>query len=344
MEKNVIKTNSLKAWILAARPKTLTGAAVPVMIGVSLIHVEQPWFFNWLPAALCFLFAFVMQIDANFINDFFDYVKGTDDETRLGPKRACAEGWISLDAMKQAIALTTVFACLIGLPLVYWGGLERILVGALCVVFCFLYTTYLSYIGLGDLLVIVFFGLGPVCIFIANKNEDDDYYILTLAAIAKELAFRNISTADVLLAVGLPLNWLSNQRQGFKDYLMRNSEVDLKFCNESYHIRICDVAVYPQGYAGIVASMPSYKGVHMLADIGNGTMNTLVITNGRAMSDRMYTDKLGVHQCVKRIYNAVQAECGKLPDESLIEDFLKKGMVDTSNRILSVMQMEAEKY
>ena len=46
-------------------------------------------------------------------------------------------------------------------------------------------------------------------VFIANKNEDDDYYILTLAAIAKELAFRNISTADVLLAVGLPLNWLS---------------------------------------------------------------------------------------------------------------------------------------
>ena len=56
----------------------------------------------------------------------------------------------------------------------------------------------------------------------------------------------------------------------------------------------------------------------------------------------MFTDKLGVHQCVKRIYKAVQAECGKLPDESLIEDFLKKGTVYTSNRILSVMQMEAE--
>ena len=97
-------------------------------------------------------------------------------------------------------------------------------------------------------------------------------------------------------------------------------------------------------HAGIVALMPLYKGVHMLADIGNGTMNTLVITNGRAMSDRMYTDKLGVHQCVKRIYNVVQAECGKLPDESLIEDFLRNGTADTSNRILSVVQTEAEKY
>ena len=82
----------------------------------------------------------------------------------------------------------------------------------------------------------------------------------------------------------------------------------------------------------------------MLADIGNGTMNTLVITNGRPLSDKMYTDKLGVHQCVKRIYNAVQAECGKLPDESLIEDFLKNGTAETSKRILSVMQMEAERY
>ena len=180
--------------------------------------------------------------------------------------------------------------------------------------------------------------------FIASKNVDDDYYILTLAAIAKELAFRGLHSADVALAVGLPLNWLSNQKQDFTDYLMRNKEVTFQFSKEAYHIRICDVKVYPQGYAGIVASLPDYKGVHMLADIGNGTMNTLVITNGRPISDRMYTDKLGVHQCVKRIYNAVQAECGKLPDESLIEDFLKHGTADASNRILSVMQMEAEKY
>lgn len=181
-------------------------------------------------------------------------------------------------------------------------------------------------------------------VFIANKNEDDDYYILTLAAIVKELAFRGINTADVILAVGLPLNWMANQKKEFRDYLMRKKEVDFRFCKENYHIRICDVSVYPQGYAGIVSALSGYKGVHMLADIGNGTMNTLVITNGRPLSDKMFTDKLGVHQCVKRIYNAVQAECGKLPDESLIEDFLKKGTVDASNRILSVMQMEAEKY
>ena len=164
-----VKKNSLKAWLLAARPKTLTGAAVPVMIGCALAWADADYFvddtFSWTAALLCLLFAFVMQIDANFINDFFDYIKGTDDrETRLGPERACTQGWVSVDAMKKAIALTTCLACLIGLPLVLFGGLEMVLIGLLCIVFCFLYTTHLSYVGMGDVLVLVFFGIVPVCI------------------------------------------------------------------------------------------------------------------------------------------------------------------------------------
>ena len=86
-----VKTNSIKAWLLAARPKTLAGAAVPVMLGCALAAADG-WF-QIVPAILCFLFAFLMQIDANFINDFFDYLKGSDREDRLGPERACAQGW-----------------------------------------------------------------------------------------------------------------------------------------------------------------------------------------------------------------------------------------------------------
>jgi len=164
-----IETDSVKAWLLAARPKTLAGAAVPVMIGASLAYVDVVQYehgaFRWLAAVLCFLFAFIMQVDANFINDFFDFTNGADDsETRLGPRRACAQGWVNLDSMKRAIALTTCLACLVGLPLVWYGGLEMILIGLLCLVFCFLYTTHLSYMGLGDVLVLVFFGVVPVCI------------------------------------------------------------------------------------------------------------------------------------------------------------------------------------
>lgn len=162
-----VKLNSPKAWLLAARPKTLAGAAVPVMIGLALAFKDTSLYenydFNWTSALLCFLFAMIMQIDANFVNDFFDYAKGTDDaDKRLGPRRACAQGWVSIGSMKHAIALTTCIACMAGLPLVLYGGLEMILIGLLCVMFCFLYTTHLSYMGLGDVLVVVFFGIVPI--------------------------------------------------------------------------------------------------------------------------------------------------------------------------------------
>ena len=169
MEEKNVKQNSLRAWLLAARPKTLTGALVPVMIGVSLAWVDSQEYeagaFSWTAAVLCGVFAILMQIDTNFINDFFDYVKGNDDEaTRLGPLRACTQGWVTINAMKRAISFTTCLACVVGLPLVFYGGLEMLAIGLLCVVFCFLYTTHLSYLGLGDLLVLVFFGIVPVCI------------------------------------------------------------------------------------------------------------------------------------------------------------------------------------
>ena len=159
-----VKVNSFKAWVLASRPKTLSGAAVPVMIGTAMAMHDTLYDIRVVPAILCFLFAFLMQIDANFINDYFDFVKGTDDETRLGPKRACAQGWITKSAMRRGIALTTILSCTVGLPLIFYGGWQMIAVGAVCVLFCFLYTTCMSYMGLGDVLVLVFFGFVPVCL------------------------------------------------------------------------------------------------------------------------------------------------------------------------------------
>lgn len=163
MDENNVKPGSPKAWLLAARPKTLAGAAVPVMIGSCLAFATYGGV-RPLPVVLCFLFAFFMQIDANFVNDYFDCVKGTDTDDRLGPKRACAQGWISLPEMRVGIVLTTLVSCLVGLPLIVYGGLDMIFVGAACVLFCFLYTTCLSYWGLGDLLVLLFFGIVPVCL------------------------------------------------------------------------------------------------------------------------------------------------------------------------------------
>lgn len=158
-----IKTNSTKAWILAARPKTLTGAGIPVLLGSALAISHQC--FTTIPCIICFLFAFLMQIDANFINDYFDFIKGSDREDRLGPERACAQGWITLKAMRIGILITTLLASVAGLCLLLFTGYEMIPVGMACIIFAFLYTAGpypLAYHGWGDLLVLVFFGFVPV--------------------------------------------------------------------------------------------------------------------------------------------------------------------------------------
>ena len=161
------KPGVFRAWVLASRPKTLAAAAVPVLVGCALAYSDGC--FRWPEALLCTLFAFLMQIDANLINDLFDYLKGSDRGDRLGPRRACAEGWIAPRAMKRGILCTTLAACVVGLGLLRYGGPELIAVGAVCVLFAFLYTAGpypLAYHGWGDLLVVLFFGFVPVgCIY-----------------------------------------------------------------------------------------------------------------------------------------------------------------------------------
>lgn len=156
-----IKKNSLHAWFLASRPKTLTAAVLPVVAAAALAYSHGA--FRWIPFLLCMAFAGLMQIAANLINDLFDYLKGTDREDRLGPERACAQGWIGTGAMRWGILTVIVSACTTGLFLLAYGDpLLMVGIGVLCVVFAFLYTTLLSYCGFGDLLVWLFFGFVPV--------------------------------------------------------------------------------------------------------------------------------------------------------------------------------------
>ena len=91
--------------------------------------------------------------------------------------------------------MTTILACIIGLPLIIYGGYGMLLIGLLCVLFCFLYTTKLSYFGLGDLLVLIFFGIIPVCL---------TYYVIM------PQAERNISLEVILasLACGFVIDTL----------------------------------------------------------------------------------------------------------------------------------------
>ena len=146
-------------WIQAARPKTLPAALAPVAMGIAIAWRDGV--FDALPAAAALVGALLIQVATNFANDYFDGVKGTDTEERLGPQRAVQAGLVSPAVMKRAFVLTFGLAVLVGAYLVQHAGWPIVAIGLLSVLFGILYTggpRPLGYLGLGDVLVLAFFG------------------------------------------------------------------------------------------------------------------------------------------------------------------------------------------
>jgi 1,4-dihydroxy-2-naphthoate octaprenyltransferase len=151
--------SSLKNWTFAARPKTLPAAVVPVAVGGAMAAATGS--FLLAPWAICLVFALMIQIGTNFANDYYDFVKGADDDRRIGPERAVASGWITPGQMKLGMILFFAAAFIIGCLLINWGGWWLVLVGVASIICGVAYTggPYpLGYNGLGDLFVLFFFG------------------------------------------------------------------------------------------------------------------------------------------------------------------------------------------
>lgn len=144
--------------------------------------------------------------------------------------------------------------------------------------------------------------------FISDKTEDDDFYAATLLGIAKELFREKIYEADVHIAAGLHLTWVKNQRESFREYLMKNPDVTFKYKKNFYKIHIAGCSVYPQGYAAVIGKLGEMNGVNMLADIGNGTINIMYINNRKPVESKCWTEKLGVNQCIISVQNAVDRQ------------------------------------
>ena len=183
--------------------------------------------------------------------------------------------------------------------------------------------------------------------FTADKMTDQDYFILTLAGIASELAFYGRQAADVHLSVGLPLTWVAEQKHDFKKYLMQRDpreEIVFAFKGKEYHIHISGVDVFPQGFAAIVSHLTDFKGVNMLCDIGNGTMNVMTITNGRPISSKCFTEKYGTHQCTLLIRERLMQKYHVTIEDTVIEEILRTGTADIGKQYLDVIVEAAKEY
>ena len=109
------------------------------------------------------------------------------------------------------------------------------------------------------------------------KVENDNFYLLTLAAVAKELNRRGMRNADILLSVGLPLTRFGAEKKEFIEYLSKEKEVAFKFDKKPYHIRIARVSVFPQCYAAVADRMKMLPKRVVVVDIGSWTIDIMPI-------------------------------------------------------------------
>ena len=152
--------------------------------------------------------------------------------------------------------------------------------------------------------------------FIPDKAMDEDYYLLTLMAVAREL----------------------------NAYGIRNEYVSFHFNGKEYKLHFVGCSLFPQGYPAIVSRLGDFKGTNLLADIGNGTMNILYINNKKAVESRCWTEKFGVNQCMIAAKNAVLDSFGVKIEEVTIEQVLRYGTADIGKPYLDCITAIAKRY
>lgn len=158
-----MQESTLKIWMMASRPKTLWAAVSPVLIGTALAYGEGK--VHWLSAFLAAFGAVMIQIGTNLSNDYFDYMHGADKGERLGPLRVTQAGLVRPEIMKRAFILVYGLAALSALYLIWRAGWPIALIAVLSIASGILYTAGpfpLAYYGLGDIFVLIFFGLVAV--------------------------------------------------------------------------------------------------------------------------------------------------------------------------------------
>jgi len=169
-----VKPGKLQAWFLACRPKTLSVSLSPVLVGTAAAWHDTAHLL-WLPLLVAIASAAMIQIGTNLFNDVGDYLRGTDTPDRLGPRRATAEGWLSVGRVRLGAWLAFALAFLGGIYLVWHGGWPIVVIGLASLAAGWAYTggpAPIAYRPLGEVFVWIFFGLVAV---------GGSYYLQTLS-------------------------------------------------------------------------------------------------------------------------------------------------------------------
>lgn len=163
MSIEAVAPRGMRAWVLAARVRTLPAAAAPVIVGTGA--AIGTGHFALVPALAALAGALLLQIGANFANDLFDFLRGADTAERVGPLRVTQAGLLTPRQVRAGMGVVFGAAALIGVYLVIIGGWPIVLIGLTAILAAIAYTGGpfpLGYHGLGELFVFLFFGLAAV--------------------------------------------------------------------------------------------------------------------------------------------------------------------------------------
>jgi len=180
-----------------------------------------------------------------------------------------------------------------------------------------------------------------------DKTVDENYYLLTLAAIAKEIAYRNApTTTPVILAAGLPLTSFGREKKAFRAYLLREGKpVSFSYEGISYETSVQDVKLFPQGYAAILqhSDLLNEPSV-ILADIGGWTVDIMRLDNRIPNAATCRSLELGMIRCLDEISEQIRRSLGLSMTAAQIESVLRSDASHVNEDAKKIIYQEAERY
>lgn len=164
---------------------------------------------------------------------------------------------------------------------------------------------------------------------VRDKTRNDSCFLLTLAALAKEMEYRGVNHEEIILAAGLPLTRFGLDKQKFRNYLLLSfrETPEFKFEGNPYSVRIKDVALYPQGYAAVMDKIQKLKEEPSITvcDIGSWTVDVMRLDNGIPNAEFNRSLELGMIRCVSEISEQIRRNTGISATDAQIESVLHSG-------------------
>lgn len=177
-----------------------------------------------------------------------------------------------------------------------------------------------------------------------TKTEDDSFYLLTLAAVAKELKRRGLTEARVFLAVGLPLTRFGSEKADFIKYLTKEKDIEFLFEGVKYRVFIENAAVFPQCYAAVADKLQNFGKKTLIVDIGSWTIDMMPVIDRAPDESKCVTIPRGLITCMRSINEQCVRQLNGELDESYIQEIMRSGRCEIDRKYYEIAKSEIESF